>query len=789
MSHRIHVQDIARLWLCMLAVALMALAGRSLPAQQDPAATPIATIAKAGRQVEKPLPARVIVDWEKKMLGIVAEKEGVAQGDEFQVVRQDEIPTSGVALPEIVLRDGAIIAVGTVDTLLGALTPGTRSLWLQRGGDGAPQYERVDLPAPQLKGASFADGDEDGGPTVTLRVAGLMPQFQIQYATQRLVKGDENERGHSSPSRFRPMSPAAFDLPRVERIPKEDDGLQQLKIHLPARSAGGRAYLVVIVNFDGSRSRTLRFEQHDAEINKQAGVAAAALPAPVDAEVHVPDVQFITVGEAVKKTHSAGLQPTLIDIDTYQTLPITGLEDATVRRQGLPSETAAFAGQSLLLGIRRNAGRSLSTYDPGDEPIPHSIPLDTGDRSGFVPVDIADTDDVSLTRPDEPFGENIAAPIADTFDDDAPNLIAAGADPANAEGAETDEDATDFDETGATSTVAIDPDPGVSIDPLSNSAENALASLLKVVLDAVEAQLDNGQAPGAIGRALVEAARATERELLEALKEGRPLDRLPVEKLLDVTVTSLGVELKPAERAAALDAWRKFASERRHPALLDTNANRTVSDDIVLWMIVWLQKSGVYNPASSAQLVGDGQGKAVAVLSSQPISPAWLTGAKQKPGQPPIVQSADAAKPSSGGLEVQEDEIKIEIPRGKSRVVTRSGPDRVRVPADLESKTAAEAKTRLDGIGLQIAKEGKLFAKDKVTGTRPEPGSWVKPDSQVMLDVLRLVPDVVKQKAEGAVDALKDKELKAAPANKDRTYRTDDVVVAQEPAAGKYVAA
>lgn len=177
-----------------------------------------------------------------------------------------------------------------------------------------------------------------------------------------------------------------------------------------------------------------------------------------------------------------------------------------------------------------------------------------------------------------------------------------------------------------------------------------------------------------------------------------------------------------------------------------------------------------------------------APFANPPLSPrriVWaglfaLSGfvvAKSTAAEPRSSVSADADKAE----EAESGEIAQRQPPVVS-VDTR--PTKVRVPR-IEHRTLAVYVGRLNELGLSIAADGKLFATDRLVGTKPTKDEWVAAGSSIAVEIERVVPDVTMLKAIDAVEALRKKEFAAGPAQEGK-YRNGDIVTDQFPAGGEY---
>ncbi|MBL9092898.1 MAG: PASTA domain-containing protein [Planctomycetaceae bacterium] len=156
---------------------------------------------------------------------------------------------------------------------------------------------------------------------------------------------------------------------------------------------------------------------------------------------------------------------------------------------------------------------------------------------------------------------------------------------------------------------------------------------------------------------------------------------------------------------------------------------------------------------------------------------ASLLTATSTAAEPRSSVSADADK--------AEDADSDEQARPQPAVVSvETRPTKVRVPR-IEHRTLEVYVRRLNELGLSVAADGKLFASDRLIGTKPTKDEWVAAGSSIAVEIERVVPDVTKLKAIDAVSALRKKEFAAGPTHEGK-YRNGDIVTDQFPAAGEY---
>lgn len=347
--------------------------------------------------------------------------------------------------------------------------------------------------------------------------------------------------------------------------------------------------------------------------------------------------------------------------------------------------------------------------------------------------------------------------------------------------------------------IPINPDPGLLLDPNADPDTALLTGLLKIVIDAILKRPDPQNLPGPIGSAITEAIRQLEAALRGVANPGQggnpganpggnaganaAAELAAVEKVLEIVVQKLQLSLKASDRELALDDWK--AQRQRSPGKsLDKNGNGAVADDVVLHFVVWLQRKGLYNPATNVVVTQDGLGNTIATLPNTPVSPDWLN--KPIPIVKPGETQPSVKPPASGGGGTTKPPVVdplASLPAGKRLITAGDGPDLVKVP-EIEETLVSRAKSLLDNLGLRIGNLSDLFGTDKVLESTLTADEWVPAESVTKLQVLRRVPDVRKQALGTARGVLSQRKLKASTDGK--TFNSD-VVTAQDPDPGEYI--
>jgi beta-lactam-binding protein with PASTA domain len=752
-------------------------------------------IAAPDRITDLALSVRVSVAWatdEIRASFTEPDRRYVSAG---RVVFQDEVPVVVPTRLSVHLADDEVELVGGLAAWRAALVPGTRSVWLRWELTDGVAYRRLDLPGPRIVGASIRSDKGGAGPQLILRVANLLPDFEVSYATEPLsVEADPGKSSVSADARsaYRTLRRSIGVVPHIAGATADEDGTIEITLRLPGGGVGpGVAYFVRVTNFDGSCSQTLRLEQRQGTIDERARTAVAATLAAIDAECLVPDVELIAAHEAGERVHQAGLVPIFLDLDTLRILESAAAKQRLVRRQGVPAGHHVRHGSELLLGVLGSSGESTIVYQPGRSPIPNDMPLMPATLTDFVPVDQTDLESAFGAPRDEPFGENREVPagldmVAAPELTDQPPVRPSDqeADTEVETDAEVDSEIQGPATIGNSSGLIVDGDPGVIIDPAVTEDQETRRAILEIVLRAIAQRWELDETLGAIGEIIRHVYQNIEDRLVDDLFAGKPASDWDIRTPLQELALRLSVQLAPVDLDRAVADWREFAARRNHPALLDANGDGIISDDIVQWLVAWLCRNDCYHPATHAQFISSAADTILAVLTTEPISPDWLTVADTLAGsvpQLPLPANEDSRPP-------QGDDERDPIPAGKPLIMLEGSPDLVRVPEEVAGKTAGETKELLQARGLSIDAEGKkLFLNDQVVGTRPEPGAWLKPSDRVALTIKRLVPDVTAGKAQQAVETLRGRELIPLADEHDIRFRASDIVTAQQPAAGAYV--
>ncbi|MCA9175570.1 MAG: PASTA domain-containing protein [Planctomycetales bacterium] len=716
-------------------------------------------IATAARREAEAAPTTLFVDWRTKDIRVTAD----IQASAARVVVQDELPIAAFALPDAAIKSSKVVLNGAAADWMAAVTPGTRSAWLQLTSDIGTAYHRVDLPPLKVVGAAVHAARDNDGPAVVLRVQNLLPGFAVRYAT--LCSQVEDGGTVMRPSAEQTLSRSKQTLPHLAPPSLDEDGLVELSIHLPKLGGAEEVtWLVTVQNMDGSRTRSLRIEQRGPRIEGNARTHQAALPAPVDAPVQVPDVEFVSAAQAVAQTRKSGLAPILFDMDRYEELQVAEHESRIVERQGIAAGRELPQGSQLLLGVRTTTGPPATVYREGATPISSAMPLVPATIADFVPMKTPALADAYGPTLAQPWQQQAKATLGS-------ELI---------EAPDFDADSSDKDDAPS-SLIRVDADPGVSLNPTSDVNDHAEQALRSVIARETQKDLQDGRTRGALGEAVAQVRDETEAKFLDGFFDGGPVD---LQGPLKATAERLEVDLSLEQEREILERWSKFTEKRRHPGLMDANGNGIVSDDIVLWIESQLNQMKRYHPASHAKLTSDGMGGMALLLRHKAGSPHWLAAAKASSQTAPHLSSP---KQKEQDPEEAKD-AERQAPRGEPTVAQRVGPDFVRIPAELVDKSAKAAQQMLRDMGLGIDDEGrKLFANDRVVDARPAPGTWIRPDRRVALQVKRPVPDVRKSAAGEAAATLKAKEFEPIASREKVKFRKDDVVVEQLPAAGELV--
>jgi beta-lactam-binding protein with PASTA domain len=542
--------------------------------------------------------------------------------------------------------------------------------------------------------------------------------------------------------------------------------------------------------------------------------------------------------EAVAQARLLGLNPIVIDELTYEKIDLTKLSNAMILRQGVPPGEPLLTGSELVLGMSSNDGTSVkesfelvddsklglqSGFD--DEPLPPDNTTPENDAE-LKPEDTANTDNVEIINGgglitgndlnETKLNEN--AGLIDTgeeltFIDPQNTGLVSGTDGLQGlvdpnTGSDTglimDDGSIDLNDGGPdggvldgggliggdTGTVPglsdpgggvvvpINPDPGISLDPLSDPEKTLLTGILKIIIAAILNQPDPNLLPGPIGAAITLSISKEEANLLKAKEEAAEL--VVVERIFDIVLKQFSLSLTDAQRTAAMDAWKASRKFTTQPSL-DKNKNGVMADDVVLFFVIWFHQQSLFNPASHIVISPNGSGGTVAVLPEKPISVDWLKDLISilKPGQPikPIVPP-----PPPGPITPPVDPL-ASIPTGKAIVEGGDGPDLVKVP-NLEELLVEKAKQQLEALGLVISNLKDLFSTDKVAESTLGVGEWVKPGTATRLRILRKVPDLKHFTVKDGKGVLSKNKLTYQAEGK---HSLSDIIVEQTPRAGEFI--
>lgn len=659
---------------------------------------------------------------------------------------RDEPGPSPVPAPTLVLTDGGEVLVRfalggapnylTPAAVLEGLVPGTRSLWLEVDG----VRTRFDLPGVELSEeveAKHLHGSEVW--QLTLAASFLLPGFKLYAAWQ------EPDQPPSPIVHVTGRGPV-----RLAEVHYHEKAAT-LRVHLPLFEARRRGtYYFMLVNPDGSRSRTISLSRQGNALEGQGKTAKSARPAPVDEPVQVPGVELLGASQAMERARQAGFVPVLVDASTYtEATLVDGEDEPLVLKQGLPPEAQGKRGDVLLLSVKAPRSEASAPLYP--------LPIDVGDMLGFVPL------------PRGPAGN-----------------VGPGAVPSDQPGLFARDDAE-----SAANAVPIGSDPGICLDQGRTRDDLGQAALLRLTLDALCHRVkDDLDIPGNLGKVLTEALRVAEKEIRAAVTSmaagEAPADarKVPVHLVLEVVEKHLSLELTAAGRQAALDGWAREHANRLHPAQLDRNDNRFLADDVAIWFLAHLSERGPFAPATAVQLQTDAQGQPQAVLGGGPGQGGrdWLkafnlaklfTTTPLKP-LPPNLTPAKKDAPK-----------KIDIPKGPAQVSDASKPDHVKTPAVEELKLQT-ALAKLEELGLNADPQArKARPTDVVLFQQPKANTWVPLGAQVTLTPGTQVPSLNDLDLAQALQRLKDAQLAADfPSGTSQKAK----VVGQSVPAGKLVA-
>ncbi len=725
------------------------------------------------------------IDWQQGAVTLTSPLPPAAKEDRLRVVvTQDPHEDASLQqLPVPGISHGQLRLTGTTSQFLTSLAPGTRSLWVT--GDTTRRY-RIDLPAPTLKTAKSEAGDEHKGPSLNLVVAGLLPGFQMFHATQPEAISGQAEPWKSTEV---PVVTAGIGYPRIAAVVtgvEPETAVISLRFEHRSDQATALHHFLTIVNPDGSRSATVRLTQQGIRLTSDVSFTRDGRSLPIDQEVTVPSVELIDVMEAKKQVTAAGMIPVLLDVNSLQ--EVDEAKDQIVLAQGISAGTTSRMGECLLLAVRVSGVPENQTTT-----IAHSATI--GDPVG--PLGIVETSVNPLGIIDASSNPALHVPPESNFDSPADNgtlaagdnLPESGSTSPDSEIAGPDELVIDAHSDPAVgdlasnlvpdATVAVNPHPGVNLDPTTTPEQAVLTGILKVVLDEVLQKVQQGDSPGMLGSAIADVMKLSEQKADQSA--GSDVPALQADDVLKTLTGRLRLQLTASQSQAAVDALRDYLQGRMQAS---GHAHGQVAADVAAWAIAWLYRRGFYDPATILQVSGNGLGKPVVVLSGKPVDPGWLKHVQVVNGSLGPV----SVKPGSVGTsesQVEESEVRIQIPQGSELVKVGSRPSHVRVPGDLKDASMAQTLARLRQVGLKPTADGKLISTDRVVDTKPQAGKWVRPEESVKLIVLRRVPGLKEATAAAAKAKLAEFELIGKSAG---SVRADDIVSDQRPPEGDYVA-
>lgn len=672
--------------------------------------------------------------------------------DEVEIAHADDQPTLSIEEQ----ADGVWRLTGSWRQLQAALTPGTRSLWLHEAE--VDEAHRIDLPVPKfgLDVQSHRYPQLPEGIVAMLPIESLGAEFVLQYA--RMADGQRGQQPD-----FVPVSRTKGLLPRLLDVFSQGTR-EYLRVMLPlAEATERRIWLFRVRAADGSCSNIISAVQAGQRLISPAVQTADPAPALVDATVAVPSVELVGIEEAKTIVSSAGLEPRLVGQITLrppeQTLPQT-----LVLKQGLPPQARALAGSNLLLAVEEAVHLDESRFfPPTSSPLTAADSIDVDEQFGFVALP------ASLERDEQHAGRT---PVVDE----------------SALAGQLADLKLDVD-LSSTAALALDADPGVLLAADVDTGWATQAAILRQTIQALLQLPSPRDLPGPVGRAIGIAIQQVDAEIMQAVM-GDNSEPVPAERTVDAVVGELGVSLTQAQRGEALAALVDALARRRSPELLDRNTNGRVADDLAIWLIEWLFRHDLLQPAARTVVVADLAEEPVALFPPSTIDPDWV---EQQP--PPLVlagQLPSATQPTATAMKpaatattsATAAKAKDRFPEGKPLLTAGDGPDRVRVPEVIEQLVSAAYK-KLVAIGLSAAEPDKLLLSDKVLTASPEESTWVDTGTAVNLEIERRVPQVTGRALVEAQNTLRRHRLKSGTVQ--RKVFSDDRVVRQEPAAGEFV--
>jgi beta-lactam-binding protein with PASTA domain len=351
-SRLLPVNDSRGLLLLLVAIAGTC-AGRSARAQA--AAGALRTSATS--QAHAVMATIEVVDWNTGTIRLAVPL--VARGP---LRWKTQPPTVRIASPPTIkARGNEIVIEGRMRAIAGMFTPGARSLWIENGADPC----RIDLPAVELRDYRHVSSEQAGetsadeGVQCSWTARHLLPGFTVWLTRQgvsdaRPLSAVPLSFGHGAFGFIRQVRPHADGWEICLVFPQVTD--ESLKSR----------YSFTLVNPDGSRSRTMAILRHGNTLVGGVEEVAPPHPAPVDEPVHVPRVALHTLAEAVALAEHAHLVPTLIALQSGQTLQAKDVKPgAFVLRQVPAPGEVVLRGAALRLTV--NTAVHVSGSDDSTE--------------------------------------------------------------------------------------------------------------------------------------------------------------------------------------------------------------------------------------------------------------------------------------------------------------------------------------------------------------------------------------------------------------------------------------
>lgn len=652
-----------------------------------------------------------------------------------------------------VRREGLVVELaGSADQLTSALTEGSRSLWLRAGPDARGGLHRIDLPPVELKTGATAARYQgfDEGLAVYLPAENLIPGFEVWHF------------GPNSPgTATRPLPTEKGTLPRVYDVYRN-----QVRVILPFRDTSPQpeVHYFALVNLDRSRSNMIKITRNGDRLTAATVTVRAGRPAPVDLPVAAPSVELMEVAVASQRAQTAGLNPIVVDLTTFDPVSeedLVAIREAiggepTIVRQGVPPGATLRAGDRLYLGIRdprrvsvRPVAVSLAgEFEDDTNPlefadltefgVPGEPALDPGDELGFVPI--GEGDGPSSTD-GNPLDEAIINSQLDAdLDDEAVSL-------------------------------ALGNDPGLSLDPSRTGSDLVQTALVKLLLSAAATQRPEEVPAGPIGRAIAAAVRAHEGRIRTVLTS-RGADQAPLVAMFREVASTLNLRLEPQLLDEMADLWM-VQHRGLGPEALDRNRNYLIADDAAVWLLASLFRDDRFDPLSDVRVVNVGGGRPVAVIGAvggRPEEDGARVGLKLGRREGPEDARSDVRNATEPPLPDGPDIARLDV-----------SPSQVKLP-EFEGESVKQAHAELRRLGLELVDLTNFYPSDTVVSSQPSGGTWLASGSDVELVVTRKTPKVTGvtlAKAEAFID-----EWKLTSKVLDDGPRPTDVVAEQVPAAG-----